>query len=106
MQDLAMSALCEISTWPDGAQAVVDADIMKHVSEFLRSTRTSEISVRNWACEILGILMRNESTAAAVLPSTPCTTLVSFLRYFLLFTCVQLTPDGTILVTKTSGLTL
>ncbi|KAJ7926258.1 armadillo-type protein [Mycena leptocephala] len=80
MQDLAMSALCEISTWPDGAQAVVDADIMKHVSEFLRSTRTSEISVRNWACEILGILMRNESTAAAVLPSTPCMALVSFLN--------------------------
>ncbi|KAJ7626401.1 armadillo-type protein [Mycena polygramma] len=58
-------ALCEISKWPDGAQAIIaNANGLKHVSELLQSPSWT---VRTWTCELVWRLANRESTASAIL---------------------------------------
>ncbi|KAJ7850571.1 armadillo-type protein [Mycena leptocephala] len=73
----AMYALSEISSWPDGAQAALEAKTLDHVVELLQSPQSG---VREWTCWMVGSFARHESTAVAVLGLKPCPQLVGLLR--------------------------
>ncbi|KAF7356955.1 hypothetical protein MVEN_01031500 [Mycena venus] len=57
-------ALSQIAQWSDGAEAIVAAKVLDHVSALLESSNTN---VRIWTCEIVKKLATHESTAPAVL---------------------------------------
>ncbi|KAJ7850206.1 hypothetical protein B0H13DRAFT_2401428 [Mycena leptocephala] len=57
-----LAALCWIAVSPEGAQALVDADLLDCVATLFQSPKKE---VREWASEILGELARHESTARA-----------------------------------------
>ncbi|KAJ7826840.1 armadillo-type protein [Mycena leptocephala] len=73
----AMYALYEISSWPDGAQAALEAKTLDHVAELLESPQSG---VRKWTCWTVGRFARHESTAVAVLGLKPCPQLVGLLH--------------------------
>jgi hypothetical protein len=73
----AMYALSQIARWSDGAEAVVDAMVLDHVSVLLESARSE---VREWTCELVGRLTSHNCTAGAVLELKPHKRLVSLLR--------------------------
>ncbi|KAJ7826829.1 armadillo-type protein [Mycena leptocephala] len=75
--EAAMYALYEISFWPDGAQAALEAKTLNHVVELLESPQSG---VRKWMCWTVGRFAKHESTAVAVLGLKPCPQLVGLLR--------------------------
>ncbi|KAJ7753644.1 armadillo-type protein [Mycena maculata] len=70
-------ALSEISQWPNGAQAAVDAKVLDYIEELFTS---SNEMVQRWACTLVGDLASHVSIAPAVLTARPCIPLVSLLR--------------------------
>ncbi|KAJ6523396.1 armadillo-type protein [Mycena vulgaris] len=70
-------ALYRIAKSSQGAQSVVDANVLDYVPELLKSR---SVWVRILTCKILGDLARHHSTAADVLGINPCAQLVSILR--------------------------
>jgi hypothetical protein len=70
-----MYALSQISSWPDGAQAALEAKTLDHVAELLQSPQSG---VRGQTCWMVGSLARHESTA--ILGLKPCPQLVGLLR--------------------------
>ncbi|KAJ7753650.1 armadillo-type protein [Mycena maculata] len=71
-------ALCMISRWLNGAQAVVDAKLLDHIEELLIS---SNEGVQRWTCNLVGNLATYESIARVVFTMKPCILLVSLLRH-------------------------
>ncbi|KAJ7895721.1 armadillo-type protein [Mycena leptocephala] len=76
--EAAMYALHEISSWPNGAQAALDAKILDHVAELLQSPQSG---VRRWTCWMVGSFAKHKSTAVAILGLKPCPQLVGLLHY-------------------------
>jgi hypothetical protein len=72
-----MYALSELSSWPDGAQAALEAKTLDHVTELLQSPQSR---VRSWTCRMVGSFAKHESTAVAVLGLKPCPPLVGLLQ--------------------------
>ncbi|KAF7354159.1 hypothetical protein MVEN_01103500 [Mycena venus] len=70
-------ALAQISQWIDGAQAVIEADVIDHVLELLGSPNSD---VRKWTCRLVGNLAEHKSTAPSILELKPSAPLVSLLR--------------------------
>ncbi|KAJ7493038.1 armadillo-type protein [Mycena galericulata] len=62
---------------PDGAQAVIDANTLPHLSELLESASKG---IRKNACVLVVNLARHESTLAAIFAANPFERLVSLLR--------------------------
>ncbi|KAJ7465871.1 hypothetical protein FB451DRAFT_417723 [Mycena latifolia] len=73
----AAKLLDSIATSPDGAQAVVDGDLLDCVVELLDSPNTG---VKVWTCELLAKAAYHQSTRDRVLRVKPCVQLVSLLR--------------------------
>ncbi|KAJ7753646.1 armadillo-type protein [Mycena maculata] len=71
-------ALCIISWWLAGAQAVVDAKLLDHIEELLIS---SNEGVQKWACVLVGNLFEHQSIAPVVLTTRPCIVFVALLRH-------------------------
>ena len=71
-----MYALYEISSWPDGAQAALEAKTLDYVEELLESPQSG---VRQQTCWMVGSFAMHESTAMAVLGLKPCPQLVGLL---------------------------
>jgi hypothetical protein len=59
-----MYALYEISSWPDGAQAALEAKTLDHVAELLESPQSG---VQQWTRWMVGRFAKHESTAVALL---------------------------------------
>ncbi|KAJ7494188.1 armadillo-type protein [Mycena latifolia] len=74
---LALDALASIANWPDGAQAVVAAKALDHLTKSLVSRWAD---MREAACRLLAALMRHESSAQAVARAIPRERLVALLR--------------------------
>ncbi|KAJ7920864.1 armadillo-type protein [Mycena leptocephala] len=72
-----LQTLYQIAQSPQGAQAAVDANVLKCVAELLLSPNEE---VRRWTCGMLGKLARHENTMPAILSVNPCQPLVSLLR--------------------------
>ena len=72
-----MYALTKIAVWPNGAQAILAATTLVHITKFLESP---DAKVREWTCDTVGKLSRHQSTAVAVLAVKPCPKLVDLLR--------------------------
>jgi hypothetical protein len=72
----AMYALYKLALWPDGAQAILDATPLEHVTQLLESP---DAEVRKWTCNTVGSLCIHQSTAIAVLAIQPCPKLVDLL---------------------------
>ncbi|KAJ6522666.1 armadillo-type protein [Mycena vulgaris] len=74
------NCVIEVLRWiaksPEGAQAVVDANVLDSVNYLLGSNR----HVRGEGCKMLEVLVSHVSTVTAVLCATPCWRLVSLLR--------------------------
>ncbi|KAF7359744.1 hypothetical protein MVEN_00699100 [Mycena venus] len=73
----AIYALCEISCWLDGAQAIVNAKVLDHVLELLDS---SSPDICAWTCELVEGLTSHESIVPAILDLKPCVKLVTLLH--------------------------
>ncbi|KAJ7161913.1 armadillo-type protein [Mycena crocata] len=73
----AIYALARFASDPNGAQAVVDANVLNFVHELLKSPHSG---VRRDACSMLGSLALYKSTVGAVLAVEPCASLVTLLR--------------------------
>ncbi|KAJ7850574.1 armadillo-type protein [Mycena leptocephala] len=71
-----MYALSEISSWPDGAQAALEAKTLDHVAELLESPQSG---VRQGTCWMVGRFAKHASTAMAILGLKPCPQLVGLL---------------------------
>ncbi|KAJ7465330.1 armadillo-type protein [Mycena galericulata] len=69
--------LGSFAKWPDGAQAVIDANTLPHLSELLESASKG---IRKNACVLVVNLARHESTLAAIFAANPFERLVSLLR--------------------------
>ncbi|KAJ7494116.1 armadillo-type protein [Mycena latifolia] len=72
----ASEALINIAKWPDGAEAMVTAKVLDHVSPGLVSRSPG---MHRSACDLLAALARHESTAQAVARAIPRTRLVALL---------------------------
>jgi hypothetical protein len=72
-----MSALYKISSWPDGAQAALEAKTLDHVAELHQSPQSG---VRRSTCWMVGSFAKHKSTTVAVLGLKPCPQLVGLLR--------------------------
>ncbi|KAJ6575931.1 hypothetical protein DFH09DRAFT_1078292 [Mycena vulgaris] len=75
--DLVVEVLRWIAKSPEGAQAVVDADVLDFVDHFLKELNTL---VQRETCKMPRALASHGSTVNAVLSATPCAHLVSLLR--------------------------
>ncbi|KAF7356837.1 hypothetical protein MVEN_01019300 [Mycena venus] len=64
-----MRTLAQISQWLDGAQAVLNANILRRVSLLLKSPSAN---VQKWTSQFLGCLASHKSTAPAILKLKPC----------------------------------
>ncbi|KAJ6566580.1 armadillo-type protein [Mycena capillaripes] len=73
----AAQTLTRIAVSPEGAQAVINAEVLSLVYQLLQS---SDRFVVGWACKLLGELAGHRLTSAAVLSIKPCTRLVKLLR--------------------------
>ncbi|KAF7350458.1 hypothetical protein MVEN_01351300 [Mycena venus] len=72
----AAHALSQIAHSLDGAQAIVDARGLDHVSKLLKSPTPN---IRKWTCKLVGNLAWHHSIRAAVLALKPYESLVSLL---------------------------
>ncbi|KAJ7430497.1 armadillo-type protein [Mycena galericulata] len=70
-------ALQNLAYWPDGAQAVIHANMLQNLLELLESASEQ---IREKACLVVGNLARHESSLAAILAVNPFKRLVSLLR--------------------------
>ncbi|KAJ7859116.1 armadillo-type protein [Mycena leptocephala] len=70
-------ALGQVSSFLQGAQAVVDAKVQDYAIELLKS---SSARVRKWACWLVGNLACHESTRPAILELEPYAPIVTLLR--------------------------
>ncbi|KAF8196753.1 armadillo-type protein [Mycena galopus ATCC 62051] len=70
-------AFSQIVRWLQGAQGIMDADVLDHVSALLKSPNPH---TRQWACELVGRLASHDSTVPAVPGLETCVQLVSLLR--------------------------
>ncbi|KAJ7799397.1 armadillo-type protein [Mycena olivaceomarginata] len=75
---LAMRALSKIACWPDGAAAVVDAGTLDPLLDEIFESTVGLLC--SWTCVMLAELVRNQSTAFALLNCNPCRRLVALLR--------------------------
>ncbi|KAJ7477386.1 armadillo-type protein [Mycena latifolia] len=73
----ALEALSSIAHWPDGAVAVVAANVLYHLTKGLVSQQSG---VRRAACRLVVPLVQHESTAQAVARTVPRERLVALLR--------------------------
>ncbi|KAJ7479237.1 armadillo-type protein [Mycena latifolia] len=73
----AAQVLYRIAGSAEGAQAIVDANVLPCVAELLRSP---SIMIRKWICATVGQLAYHESTVMAVLNANLCLPLVLLLR--------------------------
>ncbi|KAJ7494146.1 armadillo-type protein, partial [Mycena latifolia] len=73
----ACRALASIAKWPDGAEAVVAAKVLDHITKSLESLY---FNVRQATCDLLAALARHESTVQAVARAVPRERLVALSR--------------------------
>jgi hypothetical protein len=73
----ALRALHILAADAEGAQAIVDADVMDYLPELLNSL---DADVRKWTAESLEPLARHDFGLKLVLNSNLCTRLVALLR--------------------------
>jgi hypothetical protein len=73
----AASALTEIARYPEGAQAVVNADVFDALPKRLYSESTD---VRAWTANIFGILAKHDLGLELILNWNICSQLVLLLR--------------------------
>ncbi|KAJ7494172.1 hypothetical protein FB451DRAFT_451775 [Mycena latifolia] len=73
----ALEALASIADWPNGAEAVVAAKALDHITNTLESRH---YWVRQSTCNLLTALARHESTVQAVARSVPRERLVALSR--------------------------
>lgn len=78
LRQQALMALAQISRWPDGAAAVVEAQVTAKATQLLYDPHPK---IRAETSRILGNLALHATTVAAVVSIEPCARLVSFLRY-------------------------
>jgi hypothetical protein len=71
-----MYALYEISSWPDGVQAALEAKTLNHVTDL----QSPQSGVRQQTCWMVGSFAKHESTAVAILGLKPCPQLVGLLQ--------------------------
>jgi hypothetical protein len=71
-------ALNHIAKSPEGAQAIVNANVFDVFPELFNSRAAD---VRKWTAEILGTLAEHDFGLKLVLTSNLCTKLVSLLRW-------------------------
>jgi hypothetical protein len=69
-----MYALSQITRWPDGAAAVVEAGGLQLLEEAFGSEHSG---IRGWMCVMLGNLAVHECTALALANFSPCRKLVA-----------------------------
>ncbi|KAJ7473878.1 armadillo-type protein [Mycena galericulata] len=72
------AALAIVAKWPDGAQAIIHANTLPHLSETFESV--SKWEIRANTCIVVRNLTRHKSSLAAILAANPFKTLVSLLR--------------------------
>ncbi|KAJ7137358.1 armadillo-type protein [Mycena crocata] len=72
-----MYTLSQITSQPNGANAAMDATVLKCTPELLQSVNSE---VRRWTCYMLGNLAGDENFTVAVLASVQCPQLVVLLR--------------------------
>ncbi|KAJ7208877.1 armadillo-type protein [Mycena pura] len=98
--DAAIYALSKLARWPEGAQAVVTANALTHVSELRKS---SNADIQRWSCNLAGNLVIYENSMTAILAVNPCEKIVSLLYdrhdqviHAAIYTLVKLAswPDG------------
>ncbi|KAJ7494079.1 hypothetical protein FB451DRAFT_450980 [Mycena latifolia] len=73
----ALEALTSIAKWPDGAEAVVAAKVLDHITKSLESR---DYQWRRSTCDLLTALARHESTVEAVARAVPRERLVALSR--------------------------
>ncbi|KAJ7494150.1 armadillo-type protein [Mycena latifolia] len=73
-----LNALGSIAKWPDGAEDVVAAKALNHITKSLESR---DYWVRESTCDLLAALARHESTVQAVVHAVPREHLVALSRY-------------------------
>ncbi|KAJ7494099.1 armadillo-type protein [Mycena latifolia] len=73
----ASDVLLAIANWPDGAEAVVAAQVLDHVPERFASPYSV---IRNGACQLLINLAQHKSTARAVMDPKLCAQLITILE--------------------------
>ncbi|KAJ6527583.1 armadillo-type protein [Mycena vulgaris] len=61
-------ALCQVSQWPEGAQAAVDAKVLDHVTKLFQS---HQVGTLGWMCELVGHLVSHNFTVSACLAAAP-----------------------------------
>jgi hypothetical protein len=69
--------LAQVAAWPNGAQAAVNANVVDHLTELLRSP---SVEVQKASCILIRELVYHDSIAPAVLTMNPCVLLVSLLQ--------------------------
>ncbi|KAJ7221250.1 armadillo-type protein [Mycena pura] len=69
----AVHALSQVSKWPGGAQAAVDAKVLDYIAELFQS---QSALIFQWMCQLVGHLVSSESAAPAALATTPWTWLI------------------------------
>ncbi|KAF7356746.1 hypothetical protein MVEN_01009600 [Mycena venus] len=74
--EAAAYALSRIAQWPDGAQAMLEAQALNHISRLLELSHTQ---IRRWTCNLVGNLASHASTGPAILALKPCELLVPLL---------------------------
>ncbi|KAJ7838562.1 armadillo-type protein [Mycena leptocephala] len=72
--EFAMYALSQITRWPDGAAAVVEAGALQFLEEAFESEHSG---IRGWMCVMLVNLAVHECTALALANFSPCRKLVA-----------------------------
>jgi hypothetical protein len=78
----ALYTLSQMSFWPGGAQAAVDARTIEHIPDLLNSP---DGDTRKWTCETVGNLVFYGATSIAQLGPELCARVVSLLRCSRLF---------------------
>ncbi|KAJ7195749.1 armadillo-type protein [Mycena pura] len=61
-------ALAKVARWPEGAQAVITANSLAHLSKLLKS---SKANTRMWSCNLVGNLAIHETSMPAILATNP-----------------------------------
>jgi hypothetical protein len=74
-----VNALAQVATWPDGAQAAINAKVVDYltVTELLQSP---SVEVQKASCILIQELVNHDSIAPAVLTINPCVPLASLLQ--------------------------
>ncbi|KAJ7494123.1 armadillo-type protein [Mycena latifolia] len=75
---VALHVLIAIANWPDGAEAVVAAQVLDHVPKWF----ASRSSMRQSACQLVEKLAWHKSTAGAVMDPKLCAQLVTILELY------------------------